>query len=58
MVERYLLKKSIIRPLHAYNQLKRIKTLELDPSDPYTAAAIKDFRELFPSYENFLIQKP
>jgi hypothetical protein len=58
MVERYLIKKSLMKPLQAYNELKRIKSLELDASDPNTATAMKEFKNSFPGYEQLLIQKP
>ena len=57
LVERYLIRKSLMRPLQAHNQLKRIKMLELDASDPATAAAIKEFKQQFPGFEQFLVQK-
>ena len=47
MVEHYLTKKSLMKPLHAYRELKRVKSLEIDPNDPYTAAAIKEFKTQF-----------
>lgn len=33
MVERYLIKKSLMKPLQAYHEFKRLKTLELKNSD-------------------------
>ena len=57
MVERYLIKKSLMKPLHAYNELKRIKSLELDPSDSNTAAAMKEFKHHFAGFEQFFLQK-
>ena len=58
MVERYLIKKSLMKPLQAYNELKRIKSLELDASDPSTAAAMKEFKAHFAGFEHlFLLQK-
>ena len=59
MVERYLTKKSLIKPLHAYSELKRVKSLELDANDPFTAAAIKQFKTQFAGLEHlFLLPAP
>ena len=59
MVERYMIKKSLIKPLQAYNELKRIKSLESDVYDPSTAQAMKEFKNHFAGLEHlFLQQKP
>lgn len=57
MVERYLIKKSLMKPLQAYYELKRLKSLELDASDPSTAAAVKELKNSFVGFEQFFQQK-
>lgn len=44
MVERYLLKKSLMKPLQAYGDLKRLKSLDLKATDPPTAAQLKELK--------------
>jgi len=53
MVERYLIKKSLMKPLQAYHELKRLKSLELDANDPSTAAAVKELKNSFVGFEQF-----
>jgi len=44
MVERYLIKKSLMKPLQAYQEVKRLKSLELKNVDPGTAAIVKELK--------------
>lgn len=55
MVERYLLKKSLMKPLQAYSDLKRLKSLDLKASDPLTAAQLKELKASFIGFEQFLL---
>ena len=57
MVGRYLLKKSLMRPLHAYSELKRLKTLDLKASDPLTAAQAKELKAQFAGFKQFLLSQ-
>lgn len=42
MVERYLLKKSLMKPLQAFKELKKQKSLDLKSSDPTNAVSIRN----------------
>ena len=55
MVEHYLTKRTLMKPLHAYHELKRVKSLELDPKDPFTAAALKQFKTQFAGLEHLFL---
>ena len=57
MVERYLLKKSLMKPLQVYSELKRLKSLEYKPSD-LNPAQVKELKAQFFGLEQLLVQQP
>ena len=57
MVERYLIKKSLMKPLQAYQEVKRLKSLELKNVDPGTAAIVKELKTQFSGFEQFFLPK-
>lgn len=57
MVERYLLKKSLMKPLQIYSDLKRLKSLEFKPSD-LNQAQVKELKTQFTGIEQLLVTQP
>lgn len=51
MVERYLIKKSLMKPIQAYNELKRLKSIDFKTEDAISAAQIKDLKYSFAGFE-------
>lgn len=59
MVERYLIKKSLMKPLQLFYDLKRIKSFDMDSCDTNTAALIKELKNSFAGNEQLIVvQKP
>ena len=55
LVERYLLKKSLMKPLHIYSELKRLKSLDFKP-EKLTPSQMKDLKAQFAGLEQLLFQ--
>lgn len=55
MVERYLIKKSLMKPLQIFNDLKRVKSFDMDSCDPNTAALIKELKALSTGNEQLIV---
>ena len=54
MVERYLIKKSLMKPLKTYNELKRLSSLELKSNEPISAEQAKEIKATLGGLEQFL----
>ena len=54
MVERYLIKKSLMKPMQALQELKRLKSLDVKPSDPIVQTHIKELKSTFAGLEQYL----
>lgn len=55
MVERYLIKKSLMKHLQLFNDLKRTKSFDLDSCDTNTNALIKELKTLFAGNEHLIV---
>lgn len=57
MVERYIIKKSLMKPIQAYSELKRQKYLESKGQDSSSMASKKDGKSSYSGFEQYMISQ-
>lgn len=55
MVERYFIKKSLMKPIQAYSELKRQKYLESKGQDSSSMVSKKDGKSSYSGFEQYMI---
>jgi len=57
MVERYFIKKSLMKPIQAYSELKRQKYLESKGQDSSSMVSKKDGKGSYSGFEQYMISQ-
>ena len=57
MVERYLMKKSLMKPMQVYSEFKRLKSLEFKEKETAKGDISKEGKSSYAAFEQFLQQQ-